>query len=297
MRTLWAALVGIPLLLCAIAALQVRIDAQTRSAEQEQQELVLRSPEAVKSLSLGYDGLLADIYWTRAVQYYGRRVAVQGANFDQLWPLLDITTTLDPKLIIAYRFGSIFLSETGLGGPGRTDLAVELVKRGIAANPQEWRLNSDLGFLYYWHLHDYPAAAEAYLEGSRKPGASPILTLMAARIAQLGGSLETSSMIWADIYNSTQNPNIRKKALEQLRGLRALQDEAQLNQLAEEYRKRFGRDPSSVNEMRAAGMLQGIPVDPAGYPYVFGADGKAQLNSQSPVAIPPEPIPPPNAQH
>ena len=292
-RTLWAALVGIPLLFGAITALQVSIDAQTLSAEQEQQELVLRSPAAVKGLSLGYEGLLADIYWTRAVQYYGQRVGITGAKFDQLWPLLDITTTLDPKLIIAYRFGAVFLSETGVGGAGRTDLAVQLVRRGIAANPDEWRLNSDLGFLYYWHLHDYPAAAQAYLDGSRKPGAPPTLKIMAARVAELGGSIETSRMIWSEIYQSTKDRNVRKKALEQLQGLKALEDETHLDELAQEYRKRFGRNPASTNEMRAAGMLPGIPVDPAGYPYVFGPDGKSRLHPESPVVVPPEPSLPP----
>ena len=43
-----------------------------------------RSPKAVKRLSLGYDGLLADIYWTRAVQYFGghtsREQAISGAG-------------------------------------------------------------------------------------------------------------------------------------------------------------------------------------------------------------------------
>ena len=142
---------------------------QTRSAAQEKQELLLRSGAALKKLSLGYDSLLADIYWTRAVQYYGTRVGTPGANFDLLWPLLDITTTLDPKLIVAYRFGAIFLSEPGMAGPGRTDLAVELVKRGIAANPDEWHLGTDLGFLYYWRMKDYPDAAAAYFAASKRP--------------------------------------------------------------------------------------------------------------------------------
>jgi len=96
-RPLWAALGGVPLLFAAIALLQVRMDAETRSAAQEKQELLLRSGAAIEKMSLGYDSLLADIYWTRAVQYYGERVGTPGANFELLWPLLDITTTLDPK--------------------------------------------------------------------------------------------------------------------------------------------------------------------------------------------------------
>ena len=108
---------------------------------QAKQELLLQSGPLLKKLSLSYDSLLADIYWTRAVQYYGGVVATHGKNLDLLWPLLDITTTLDPHLIVAYRFGAVFLSEDSPRGLGRADLAVQLVKRGAAANPQEWRLD------------------------------------------------------------------------------------------------------------------------------------------------------------
>ena len=74
-------------------------------------------------MSLGYDALLADIYWTRAVQYYGAKLPTSDRDFHLLWPLLDVATTLDPHLIAAYHFGSIFLSEKQ-GGAGRPDLAL-----------------------------------------------------------------------------------------------------------------------------------------------------------------------------
>jgi hypothetical protein len=285
----WLAVAGVALLFAAIAAVQMRIDARTRTAGQEKEELLLSSPTAVRKLSLGYDSLLADIYWTRAVQYYGSRVGTPHATFDLLWPLLDITTTLDPKLIVAYRFGAIFLSEPGLAGAGRTDLAIELVKRGIAANPDEWRLDSDLGFLYYFRMKDYADSAAAYLEGSKNPQAPPWMRLMAARVAEKGGSFETSRMIWSEIFESTTDARIRKRAFEQLQGLKAEEDEQHLDELAESYQKQFGHYPASSNELRDAGLLQGIPVDPAGYPYLLGQDGKSHLDSQSPVVIPPEP--------
>ena len=64
----------------------------------------------MKRLSLGYDGLLADIYWTRAVQYFGTRHQQQRAQLQSLLaPLLEITTTLDPQLLVAYQFGANFL--------------------------------------------------------------------------------------------------------------------------------------------------------------------------------------------
>ena len=281
----WITLIVAPVLFRAIGALQVNIDARTRSAASQKQELLLRSGPLVKKLSLGYDPLLADIYWTRAVQYYGERIGKPHADYDLLWPLLDLTTTLDPRLLTAYRFGAIFLSESPPIGAGRTDLAIELVKRGIAANPDSWQLDSDLGFLYYWRLKDYPNAAAAYLAGSRVPNSPPWLRLMAARVAEKGGSFETSRMIWTELFESTKDPNVRKNAFEKLRGLKAQEDEMHLDELAEDYRKRFGHYPASTTELRDAGMLSGIPVGPDGLPYRIGPDGKSRLDPRSKIVI------------
>jgi hypothetical protein len=294
-RALSVALVGVPLLFVSLAALQARIDALTRNRSQREEALLLSSPAAVKKLSLGYESLFADIYWTRVVQYYGGRIANGGGQYDLLWPLLDITTTLDPKLVVAYRFGAIFLSQprapagTNLvGGAGRPDLAIELVKRGIAANPGQWVLDSDLGFLDYWQMKDYKNAAAAYLAGSAKPKAPQWMKMMAARVAAKGGSFENSSLIWAEVYASTKNPSIQKTAWTMLRALRAQEDEMHLDELAAAYQKRFGRFPASTNELLQAGYLTKIPVDPADHPYVFGLGGKSRLAPDSPVIIPPE---------
>jgi hypothetical protein len=296
-RWRFIALLAVPLLFAAIAGLQTRIDPEMDSLGRQKDDLLLRSPAAIKKMSLGYDSLLADIYWTRAVQYYGARFATKGATFPLLWPLLDIATTLDPQMIIAYRFGAIFLSESGAGGPGRPDLAVELVQRGIASNPDDWHLNVDLGFLYYWRLRDYRSSASAFLDGSDKPSAPSWMKVMAARVAQKGGSLETSRMIWSEIYESNKDPKVRERALLTLRGLKAAEDEMQLNQLADQFQKRLGRYPASLDELRAAGLLTGTPVDPDGYPYVFGPDGKAALAPESSVVIPKEIKTPPTARH
>jgi hypothetical protein len=285
-RPLWTAIVAIPFLFIALAVLQQRIDAQTRPAADQKEELILPSGAMLKKLSLGYDSLLADIYWTRAIQYYGERIGTRHVKFDLLWPLLDVTTTLDPNMIPAYHFGAVFLSEPLPLGAGRTDLAVELVKRGIESNPNNWALYSDLGFLYYKRMKDYPNSSKAYLDGSKVPGAPDWLSLMAARVAEKGGSFETSRMIYTELYQSTKDPNVQKWAVKELRGLTALEDETQLNLLSEEYHQRFGHYPASTKEMWDAKLLPGIPADPAGYAYVIGEDGKAHLSPESPIEEP-----------
>ena len=51
-RAMWLALVAVPVLFVMCAALQVRIDAETRSMNQGNEELLLRSGWLLKNLSL-----------------------------------------------------------------------------------------------------------------------------------------------------------------------------------------------------------------------------------------------------
>ena len=288
-RVRWIALSAIPVLFAAVAGMQWKIDAQSTDVSDANEELLLQSPDAIKKLSMGYEGLLGDIYWTRAVQYYGSQMGKKGRDFPLLWPLLNIATTLDPKLEVAYHFGAIFLSETGTIGAGRTDLAIQLVKKGIAANPQTWQLGTDLGFLYYWRLKDYPDAASTYLETSKVPNSPPWIKMMAARVAETGGSLETSRLIWSQVFASTQDPAVKRRASDELQGLKAQEDMQHLNDISENFKKQTGRYPSSERELHGAGFLPGVPVDPAGYPYEIGPDGKARLSAKTTFQMPVEP--------
>src|SRR5438874_9800132 len=94
--------------------------------------LYVSSPKLLKRFSLGYDGLLADIYWTRAVQYFGGKQHIDyRGRYELLWPLLNVTTQLDPHLIPAYAYGQTFLSAKPPEGAGAPDKAIELVEYGI----------------------------------------------------------------------------------------------------------------------------------------------------------------------
>jgi tetratricopeptide (TPR) repeat protein len=282
----WLAAIVVPMLFVCVVALQRGIDSQRNILEKQSDELLIQSGPLLKRLSLGYDALLGDLYWTRAVQYYGAKLPTSDRDFHLLAPLLNVATTLDPNLIPAYHFGAFFLSEKQ-GGAGRPDLAVDLVKKGIAANPENIQISADLGFLYYMRLKDYQKAAAAYLETSKIPGATKLFKVLAARIASRGGALDTSRMIWSEVYETTQDEQVKKRALEALKGLKAQSDEMQLDQLAETYRSRLGRYPQSTRELVEAAMIKGIPLDPDGFPYVFGADGKSQLDPKSTVTIDP----------
>jgi len=130
-RSTGAYVAVIALLLAFAVALQVWRDRGWQPYEPATPVLWLQNADTMRRISLGFDSLIADTYWIRAVVYYGRQRLTEreDKNFDLLYPFLDFVTTLDPRFKTAYRFGAVFLSEPSPGGPGRPELAVKLLER------------------------------------------------------------------------------------------------------------------------------------------------------------------------
>ena len=236
--------------------------------------LYISSPKVLERAGLGYNGLMADIYWTRTVQYFGQRHYRSAQTYNLLAPLLEITTHLDPHLLVAYQFGASFLAPKPPNGPGQPDRAVQLIEYGIQHNPNEWRLYYNLGFVYYMELKDYAKAAEAFERGSRVPNAHPFLKLFAAQMAQHAGEYETARTLWIATYQTTRDGHIRSNAVEHLRALKVDEDVTRLQSAATRFGERTGRLPSSVSELALAEGLQVIPVDPDGHPYQLTSQGR-----------------------
>ena len=266
-----------------------------------QQSLYINSPQVLRRLSLGYTGLLADIYWTRAVQYFGEQHHKGSGDFRLLAPLLEVTTELDPRLLPAYQFGANFLAPKPPAGAGLPGSALALMKYGIAHNPDQWRLYYNLGFLYYTELKDYAKAADAFMQGARLPNTNPFMPILAAQMAQHAGEFDTARMLWFTTYQSTKDTNIRENAVEHLQALRVDEDVTQLEQLVARYREKTNRIPANMGELEREGFIRGVPVDPKGHPYKLMADGRIEVQDPQNIffitkGLPPgakSPLPPP----
>lgn len=254
--------------------------------------LYVRSPEAMARAALSYDALLADLYWIRAVQHYGgnRLAAVRDRQYDLLYPLLDLTTSLDPRFNVAYLFGSVFLSEQPPGGPGRPDLAIALLEKGLRTQPTKWEFAQAIGFVHYWWRQDYEQAALWFRRASAFPQAPEWMAPLAATTLAQGGNRESSRRLWLQIAQTAEVDFYRNEARRRLQQLDAMDQIDRLRQVVEVFRQRQGAPPRSWAEARKAGYLRGNPVDPTGAPYrlEFGAvmlDRRSRLNP-----LPTEPV-------
>jgi tetratricopeptide (TPR) repeat protein len=279
-------LVATAVLLVSMAGVTATLYAidHTRRGAVVEEALYVRSSKVLRRMSLGYTGLLADIYWTRAVQYFGGQHHADSSDFHLLAPLLEITTELDPKLLPAYQFGANFLAPKPPGGAGMPEAALALMKYGIAHNPDQWKLYYDLGFLYYTELKDYAGATDAFAQGAKLPVTSPYMAILAARMAQHAGEFETARMLWFSTYQSTKEGQIRQNAIEHLLALQNDEQVTRLEQVVEKYHERTGRWPNSMGDLERAGFIHGTPTDPKGRPYKLMPDGRIEV--QDPQSIP-----------
>ena len=254
--------------------------------------LYLRGGASVRRLALGFDAIVADIYWIRAIQHFGstRRAAAGGdRSYGLLYPLLDITTTLDPRFSIAYRFGAMFLSEPYPSGPGRTDQAIALLERGLAADPKKWQYAEDAGFVHYWWRQDYKAAAEWFDRASRIEGAPWWLRSMAATTLAEGGDRQSSRQLWQQLHESADNDWVKNNAKLRLEQIDALDQIDGLAALVRRYVDANGRPPRAWGALAPYG-LRAVPLDPSGTPFNLdaAAAGGVALSPRSALS----PLPP-----
>lgn len=252
-----------------------------------------------KHLSLAFNGLAADWYWMRSLQYVGRKIVsyedMHEGRFDlsnlssldlRLLPaLLRVTTTLDPQFMAPYEYGAVILPELN------QDEAIALLNYGIAANPSSWKLYQHLGYIY-WQRHDYQKASEVYAAGAKLPGAPEWMTAISARMKAEGGSRDAAREMYQHLYEASNDEAVKEMVTKQIMRLDSLDERDAIRRVLADYRAQSGRCASLWRDVAVAlhaarlrfEVTDTLPLDPSGTPYRLTKDGcDVDLNDNSKV--------------
>jgi len=250
-------------------------------------ESLYLKPTTARRMSLGFNGLVADWYWMRSLQYVGKKIIsvpedvpiddLGQLNLKMLAPLLDTATTLDPNFLDPYEYAAVVLPAVDV------QQAIRIARKGVDANPTAWRLYHQLGYIY-WQQKDYQAASDIYRRGSEIPGAPPWMTAMTAKMAAEGGSRATARLIYTRMYEQSADEKVRDMAHRRLVQLDSLDQRDVLRKLLTGYQARVGQCPATwreVNQLlraiRAPLDASGSPLDPTNAPYQLRA-GKCDVD-------------------
>ncbi len=241
-----------------------------------------------KRLTFAFNGLAADWYWMRSLQYVGGKIVhyedshdgrfnlgnLSSLNLTLLPPLLRVTTTLDPQFIAPYEYGAVILPELN------QDEAISLLNYGIAANPSSWRLYHYLGYIY-WQRKDYAQASDVYAAGAKLPGAPAWMAALSARMKAEGGSRDAAREMYRHLYEASNDEAVREMVTKQIMRLDSLDERDVIRHVLTDYRAQSGHCASSWRDV--AGALRtarlkidsttGAPLDPSNTPYRLIKDG------------------------
>jgi tetratricopeptide (TPR) repeat protein len=267
------------------------------AAQFPEEALYLNGP-VTKRLTLAFNGVAADWYWMRSLQYVGRKIVTyedaHAGSFNlrdlssldlRLLPsLLRMATTLDPQFLEPYYYGALILPDLN------ADEAISLLNHGIAANPNKWRLHQHLGYIY-WQRGDYQQASDVYAAGAKIADAPPWMLAMSARMKAEGGARQAAREMYAHLSEASDDLNVKRMVEKQLMRLDSLDERDRIRSVLSDYNERTGRCTAAWKEiastLRVAGLRidgSGMPLDPSNTPYRLIKGGcDVDLDENSPV--------------
>jgi len=239
----------------------------------------------LKGFAMGTEGLIADWYYMRSLQYLGEKVIKHEGNLDLndlralnprlLYPLLENATDLDPHYIAAYSFGAMLLPAID------PEQAIDLGSKGVANNPGEWRLFQYLGYTH-WRLGDYEKAAAVFEKGSEIEGSSGFMKLMTAAMRTKGGSRVTARAMYGEMVTNSDDEQVRIAARSHLQELDSLDERDAIDKVLVDFKEKNGRCAAGLVEILPILIRVELPngrvfrvdatrrlVDPAGVPYLL----------------------------
>ncbi|HAF13211.1 MAG TPA: hypothetical protein DHU55_10120 [Blastocatellia bacterium] len=249
------------------------------------------SGDTLRRASLGFNGLVADWYWLRSLQYVGHKFLksqeniqlddLKQLNLKLLAPLLDTATTLDPNFKEPYEYAAVVLPAIDV------QEAIRITKKGIAANPSAWRLYQHLGYIY-WQQRDFQAASEAYGQGAALPGAPRWMQAMRGKMAIEGGSRDLAREIYEHIYEQAEDNTVKEMARRRLLQLESLDRIDGLRKVLSAYQSKAGRCASSWKEIEPLLHALDVPVDSTGAPIDPAGTAYVLLSAKCEIELDPE---------
>ena len=251
------------------------------------------SPEVLKTMSLGYENFIADYYWLTAIQYYGGK-AMANSAMPQLYSLFDIITTLDPKFVYSYLFASYVLSDAD--SPTRS---LEILQKGFRANPEEWEIPYQIGFVYYLYFKSYRQAAHYFEIAGKIPGAPNAPSRLAAMLYTKVGQKRVARILWERALVTAPDKYAKEKIerhiielkiqedidllKEAIIGYKIKKQESKLQNIIQKLANPNDKNvkikptpppadvpyPKNLSELVTLGVLQSIPKDPYGRDYLY----------------------------
>ncbi len=258
-------------LACAALIFGLAVAAQhgadrARPADRGGDLLYLPNEKLLNHFTGGMSSIIADFLWVECVQYVATEAKGE-RSFTWLNQMVNTVVKLDPYFVDAYRFGGMFLAAL----KADDDAGIDLIDRGIVANPDAWVLPYEGAMIYLLNRRDDPGskiAAARYLGmAAAHEAAPPLMRELAEKLQGQFNLDDVERDMWTNLLDSSDKL-LREVAERKLRELAIRETCGTLNERAGQYRQATGKEPSSLADLGLKSEDDGLGgrffIDPGG---------------------------------
>ena len=212
----------------------------------------LLPPQILPYISFGFSGIMADMYWIRAIQDF---VAWNGKEGFYIGYFKNIAT-LDPKFEYPYLFNILTVPRNK--NVATLNMIAQISEKGLTAIPESWKIPFYLGTQYYIFTRAYePAQKYIGIAAEKKSAPEGVYLLYSTFIAKdlytREQKMGLTQKLVKIIYNNTDNEIIKKLAAQ------GFQQEV-ITQLLEKgilaHKEQYKHYPKNIEEMLSVNLIK-----------------------------------------
>jgi competence protein ComGC len=213
-------------------------------------------PDAVTLFAGEFKGLIADYILLEISSFIGSNTKISEDQWEEVCLGFKQVQRLDPY------FQQTYILAQGIvpWDAGRSETAIQLLDVSKKHRPWDWRPGYYIGFDYYYFLHDYAKASEAFLESAEVKNAPVLMAVLGGRFAIKGKRIDAALLMLKTMLNDPSlHDTDRKEITERIDALTAV---LWLKNAIQEYRILHGANPPSLQALLEEGFISEMPKNP-----------------------------------
>ncbi len=255
---------GLLSLAAACVGLLVALDQRRPATVRAAELMYLPKGKYLKVAAIGYEQVVADLIWLKAVQHFGER-GQTAEGFRWAYHAVDVVTDMDPKFTVAYQVAGTILGVWA----GLLQESLTILKKGMHHNPDVWQLPFLIGYDYFYELCDQAQAAEYLRIASLLPGAPEYLPKLAARMTVEAGDPDAALEFLGRFQQQVNDERIRESIAHRIKEVIAERDIRFLEEGVRRYQAGYHKRPATLRDLVTGGIIAQIPDEPLGGAYLL----------------------------
>jgi tetratricopeptide (TPR) repeat protein len=228
---------------------------------------IVNVPAPVIRLVAGeFNGVFSDFLLLQVGSFTGSGKRISPMEWEKVLLGFNQIMELDPYFEQTY-----LMAQSEMAWDARMpEEAIKLLGKARKCRPWDFRPGYFIAFDYYYFLNDYEKASREFFEAAKVKDAPIILALLGSRFSVKEGKTQASILTLESMLTQT---NLTEDNVKEIKNrIIALKGVEIIESAVDEYVKKFGKKPETINDIVEKGIIRQLPQNPYSASYTYNSN-------------------------